>query len=180
MEGIIYCYTNKTNGKCYIGLTTREGRRKVEHLRDSLVKNSSRPFHCAIRKYGIDAFEYTVLERISNDDKDQLMKTLSELETSYINEFDSYNNGYNNTLGSDGARGARHSDEERLAKSIRQGRPVMKYALDGTFIEEYASSGIAASSIISKSKWACIAGHISDCCNGRSKTAYGFKWSYKH
>ena len=52
------------SGKTYIGKTLerREARRKYEHAYDA-SKGSNTTFHKAIRKYGIDSFEYTVLMR---------------------------------------------------------------------------------------------------------------------
>lgn len=178
-SGVIYCYTNKTNGKCYIGLTKNEAERKIQHVRDAMTYNSKRPFHCAIRKYGVDGFAYEVLASLENEDELQLKNQLSELEIKYIEQFDSYRNGYNATFGGDGCSGIKHSEDEKLAKSIRQGRPVLKYTLNKEFIAEYASSGIAARSVESKSKWEHVACHIADCCNNRCKTAYGYIWAYK-
>ena len=61
-EGVVYMYTNKINGKSYIGQTWRESARRKEHKH---VSNSADKycfmFHFAIRKYGIDNFEYKVL-----------------------------------------------------------------------------------------------------------------------
>ena len=58
----IYQYTNKINGKKYIGQTNNLSRRKKQHIQDSIhchqghESSYNLPFHCAIRKYGIDNF----------------------------------------------------------------------------------------------------------------------------
>jgi group I intron endonuclease len=94
--GIIYKATSKTSGKSYIGQTMYFERRKQEHKRES---NSCwrRPyfdaFHCAIRKYGWDDFEWDVIEE--NID----VNLLDELESKYIQIYNTFNNGYNMTLG---------------------------------------------------------------------------------
>lgn len=178
-RGVIYCYTNKINGKCYIGLTTNEGVRKVQHLKDALNYDSKRPFHCAIRKYGIDSFEYTVLEELNNHCEKTLKKELALLEMYYIGKFDSYEKGYNNTLGGDGTAGCKHSEEEKLAKSIRQGSPILQYDLNNVFIAEHKSSGLAAKSLNKTNNISDIASRISAVCSGKRKTAYGYKWFYK-
>ena len=66
--GIIYCYTNKINGKKYVGQTIHPEKRKWEHSKaydDSI-------FHRAIRKYGFDAFDYEVIEECENEFSDEL------------------------------------------------------------------------------------------------------------
>jgi len=48
-----------------------------------------------MKKYGIDNFDIEVLETIDNKEN------LKQLEIYYIKKFDSYNNGYNMTVGGD-------------------------------------------------------------------------------
>lgn len=64
-EFIVYMATNTTNGKRYVGATRKglDGRRR-SHLRDARRSGRTRDcprFYDAIRKYGNDAFEWTVL-----------------------------------------------------------------------------------------------------------------------
>lgn len=49
-----------------------------------------------MRKYGIDNFKFSVLEECDKED-------LNEKEKYWIEKYDSYNNGYNNTCGGDNA-----------------------------------------------------------------------------
>jgi len=42
--GIIYCYVNKVNGKCYVGQTIHESRRKIAHIQDAFKYNKQTPF----------------------------------------------------------------------------------------------------------------------------------------
>jgi group I intron endonuclease len=61
MFGIIYKVTNLTNGKVYIGQTVRTlHQRKNSHIRD-LKKNMDIVFHHALRKYGIDNFNWEII-----------------------------------------------------------------------------------------------------------------------
>ncbi len=86
--GIIYCYTNKNTGKKYIGQTIHPEQRKRNHLHEATVKGSDYYFHRSIRKYGMNAFEYEVLE--------DNVKNLNERENHYINMYDTlWPNGYN-------------------------------------------------------------------------------------
>lgn len=99
--GIIYCYINKINFKCYVGQTASPYKRKRQHIIDS--KNpKSNYFHRAIKKYGIDNFEYIVLKTICVSNSNNYRLTMDKLESEYIVEFNSFHNGYNRTEGGGG------------------------------------------------------------------------------
>lgn len=100
-----YCLITK---KSYIGQTSISvDHRKNQHLWSSFNENDSSwhlYFHKAIRKYGIDNFEWSTLETITSDSKENLYECLDNLEIKYIQQYDSYYNGYNLTLGGNAAR----------------------------------------------------------------------------
>lgn len=92
---IIYKATNKINGKVYIGQTTRNiDVRKMDHIY-SANSNNGYYFHNAIVKYGIDNFNWDIIDECNNIDE------LNLLEEQYIVQYDSMNekNGYNLTSG---------------------------------------------------------------------------------
>lgn len=92
---IIYKATNKINGKCYIGQTRHSlDYRKRIHLTKA-HQGIDTHFYQAIRKYGDDNFEWSII--CSANDK----KTLNELETYYIQKYDSIRHGYNMVDGGD-------------------------------------------------------------------------------
>ena len=95
-----YCLITK---KSYIDQTSISvDHRKKQHLWASFNENDNSwhlYFHKAIRKHGIDNFEWSVLETIVSDSKENLHECLDNLEIKYIKQFDSYYNGYNLTLG---------------------------------------------------------------------------------
>jgi len=96
---IIYRVLNKINGKCYIGLTTLGlGERKHKHWLNSRNpdKNKKQAIYLAINKYGWDNFEWQELCSALT------RENLVGLEKDFIKEYDSYETGYNNTLGGDG------------------------------------------------------------------------------
>ena len=101
----IYKFTNKTNGKAYIGQTNNIENRKRGHKSDSFNSKSegyNLPFHAAIRKYGWDNFNFEVLEEI--DDAVYDFNYVDERERFYIAYYHSLKDeqGYNITLGGQG------------------------------------------------------------------------------
>lgn len=112
MNGIIYKFTNNINGKIYIGQTTRPKSRYKEHCtgkEDSLLTR-------AMLKYGIENFKYEVLETI---DKEQL----NTREKYWINYYNSYKTGYNQTTG--GNQNIKFSQEARKKMSeSKKGRQI--------------------------------------------------------
>lgn len=112
--GFIYCIKNKVNGKLYVGLTKKpiETRFK-EHLASS---KSSWVIHRAIRKYGKDNFDVSMLGEFPDCD-------LADAERTFISELGTMiPNGYNMTEGGDGISGYSHTEEtkEILRNSTRR------------------------------------------------------------
>ena len=82
--GYIYKYTY--NNKSYIGSTNNIKQRKEQHK-----TNTTGKFGRAIKTYGYDNFEFTILEKIQYGEKHELY----ELENDYITKYNSIANGYN-------------------------------------------------------------------------------------
>lgn len=83
--GIIYCYTNKINGKKYVGQTINPRNRYNAHKSNYLNSNDKEYnslLHQAFRKYGFENFEYEILVKDVDD-----IELLNELEIYYIKEF---------------------------------------------------------------------------------------------
>ena len=94
----IYQITNTINGKIYIGLSKNCIRRWYDHRSKSLNSNKQddldKPLYKAMKKYGLENFTFTILEECQEKD-------LPIKEIFWIEKFNSYNNGYNATLGGD-------------------------------------------------------------------------------
>lgn len=86
--GFVYLITNDINDKKYVGITTRsiEARWK-EHLR-----HNTEVIGKAIEKYGKEHFQIEKIEECSD-------LILDDREQYWIKYYDSYNNGYNATIG---------------------------------------------------------------------------------
>lgn len=94
MSAIIYLVTNKINGKQYVGFTGRNLDRRISEHSAKVSYGSQCYFHNALRKYGVDAFDWDVI--FEHDDADF---TLKVMEPYYIEWFDTLENGYNSTPG---------------------------------------------------------------------------------
>lgn len=117
----IYKVVNKINGKIYIGKTNNFKKRKQEHTVYDINDNSY--FHKALKKYGLDSFEWSII------DYAHTLTEINNLEKYYISEYNTYKpNGYNMTKGGDGG-------------SMWNARPVVCLELDGTYVAKYDSAG---------------------------------------
>lgn len=111
MQGSIYLFRNILNGKCYVGQTIHIQERYKDHLYHAQNKPET-PFHKALAKYGIENFEFVILEKCD-------VSKLDELEKYYIQKYQAYSKGYNCTLGGDGNLGLHHSDETKKLIGIK-------------------------------------------------------------
>lgn len=101
----IYMYKNKINEKYYICQSKNLERRHKQHIYrtfNSSTKEYNSIIHKAFRKYGINSFEYVILEECSIED-------LNSKELYYINKFNSFNNGYNFSLGTSQPQGEKEN-----------------------------------------------------------------------
>ena len=91
--GVIYKATCSKTGKSYIGQTIRElEQRKREHFK----AQDDYYFHTELRKYGDENFSWEIIEQCPNE-------KLNEREIYWIDYYDTYFHGYNETKGGDNA-----------------------------------------------------------------------------
>lgn len=97
----IYCFKNKINGHKYVGQTNNLGVRYSAHKSQAFNPNSKDYnclFHQKIREYGLENFEFYVLEEIDSNDSD----FIDYREQFWIQEENSWcrgGQGYNQTSG---------------------------------------------------------------------------------
>ncbi len=115
---LIYKWTNKSNGKSYIGQTTKTLSKRIKTHINTANIGSSLPLHCAIRKYGINSF---IIEKIAEA---KTIEGLNALEEHYIKLTNCLApNGYN--LNSGGRNFAKHPDTI-LKMSVSAKRRILK------------------------------------------------------
>ena len=179
--GIIYKVLNKVNGKIYIGQTIKDLKvRKALHIY-GVNNNSQVHFHRALRKYGEDAFSWEIIDS-AND-----IESLNQKEIYWIKYYDSFNNGYNMTIGGGGICGFSMSEETK--KKIGEGntgkvtgvnhhnaRTIIQLSLDGDFISKFITITEATKS---SDLFKGDISSIHSCCNNYISSAYGFIWIYE-
>lgn len=180
--GIIYKIENKITHEIYIGQTSNpkgfDGRysfsgKDIERVYAYLKGNKDRNEHHnqhlrrSIEKYGFDAFE---VDKIF--DTAFTREELNRKETYYIEKFDSFKHGYNQTYGGDNyPRGERCKNSKR----------VCQISINGKLIKIWDSATEASNTL------GIIASTISNVCNGKklrkggdvAKTAGGFVWVFE-
>ena len=125
----IYKYENKINGKVYIGQSTDIKARIRGHRHASYPgdKDFKMPIHQAIYKYGEENFDISILEECPKEQ-------LNEREIYWISYFNSYEKGYNATIGGNESH-------------IHLGKPVELYDLEGNYVKEYSNITEAAKAL---------------------------------
>lgn len=113
----IYKFTNKENGKVYIGKSVNINSRKNRHYYNAR-HGMNGSFYNALRKYGESCFSFDVLRDLSyleGEDNNTVNKELDYWERHYINAYKANikEYGYNNTEGGDGVLGYRHTSETK-------------------------------------------------------------------
>ncbi len=138
----VYKATNKNNGKFYIGRCVGPIKmREVKHWWYANNKQSNTPFPNALRKYGRDAFEWSIVEECSADN-------VGDRETYWITELSPQ---YNATLGGDGGRlgvtcpkYVKEAISKANSKQVKDNRTGKVY---DSLKEASAATGVMVSSI---------------------------------
>lgn len=185
--GIIYKIENTITHEIYIGQTTHprgfNGRydfkgNGIERVYKKLLGNEARGerhnqhLRRSISKFGFDAFEVTEVF-----DTAETLEALNEKESYYINLFDSYKNGYNQSFGGDSVSGYSRPSGKDCPNSKR----VCQISLGGELIKIWDSATEASNALgISPSS-------LSNVCHGKkrrrggdvAKTAGGYVWVFE-
>lgn len=195
----IYAIVNTLNNKKYIGSTCNLRKRYRQHF--NLLKNNAHiniHLQRAFNKYGYDKFEFWILEQC-----EEVLDTLLMLEQKYIDSDGDYNicRIAGSTLGlsfpgrsvsekcrkavAEANRNRVWSEESRkkLSNTVKNSKHnaelrkiVMQFDLNNNYIGEFSSIMEAANALGFENRRV----NIKRCCQGKRKTAYGFKWKFKN
>lgn len=98
----IYKFENKINHHIYIGQSINIEQRKKSHIYSAQTPSTqdyNSQFHQALRKYGIENFDFEIIAELSNEEYTR--ETLNNLEKFFIKYYNSFEDGYNATEGGD-------------------------------------------------------------------------------
>ena len=138
-------HTNIITGKQYIGLTSKGIEKRWKSHIAFAKKHNKYYFHRAINKYGIDSWKHEILE-----DNIKNIEDANMLEKFYINKYDTFNNGYNSTIGGDGTTGNR-SVTEKTIRYKESRKTIVKFIHKDYGIEELCIDDMSKKYNISKS-----------------------------
>lgn len=146
----IYSIQNKINNKRYIGQSNNIYERWNRHK--ALYDNCA--IHRALQKYGIENFDFSILELCSENE-------LDDKEIYWINYYNSYKDGYNETSGG-----------KRPIHTVCN-HPIKMYDLQGKYIKEFPSISAAAREL------QCEPSFINAVILHRRPTAKGYQFKLK-
>ena len=202
ITGIIYRYISPS-GKSYIGQTIDEAVRK-QFFYNLNCSYGGKKIDNARNRYKPENFIYEVLHKGDYIDEVIAKKILNELEVYYIRKFNSFEGGYNCTIGGESLSGFKHTEETKMKmKNAHLGVPkseeqILKLKdtlskkvvvktrkfLDSVRkpVEQYDKSGVLINSYNSITEASKITGvngsNIGECCYGRRKSAGNYIWKF--
>lgn len=173
----VYQVKCKINNKIYVGQSIDIDRRWNQHRYGKgnvILKN-------AIRKYGIDNFEFTILESIITEgkSKDDITKELYESEQLWFDKLEPYDGGYNiNKVAKPNE--SNYTRDENFGKKISRikiennhtGKPIVQYTLGGEFVKEWSSSTSVQRELGFNAR------NIGGCASYNTMTSNGFIWRF--
>lgn len=185
----IYMFRNKINNKKYIGQSVDLNGRLLYHL--SCIrrrKTNTHVLYKAINKYGFENFEVYVLATFPINRN--IKQYLNITEKIFIQFYNSYNNGYNSTLGGDGGIfGYKRTEEQKLRQSnYMKSHPIIKkedptakkvyiFNIENGLFYEFKSTR-DASRVLKSYGYSISDTSIANCARGKIKQTKNFLCSY--
>lgn len=202
----IYQITNKINKKIYVGKTLDSiEKRWKEHCFDYKKEhNEKRPLYAAMNKYGVENFEISLIEEVSLEEINEKEVQWIEILGSFKNGYNATKGGdgkhyadydlifklFQEGKSNKEIKNITHYDTSTITKALElkgitaKERKSRGYAeiekcvamldKDTNEIIQIFSSITQAYKFLQKTH----SGHIAGVCNGKRKTAYGYKWKY--
>ena len=170
----IYSITNNTNQKKYIGKTSQTNpyARWKQHLQNARAKDTTAayssihtmPICRAISKHGESNFKFRVLEECAEE-------SVNEREEYYIRKYNTADgSGYNCTYGGEGVK-----KPKKYWSNHPYSKAVSCYTLDGEWVRDYETRGLAAADVGNGNG----SSPINFCIKGTTFQAFGYRWAWK-
>ena len=203
MSYIVYMHTNKTNGKIYVGLTSKK---PEERWGNGQKYKKGTHFRNAVNKYGWDNFEHKII-------KENLSKNeASYWEQYYISFYNSSDRRYGYNMSSGGEHGGHPQTEETKKKisenGYHQGMKGKKHSDEtkrkmsksriGKEFSDKSKEKMKKSALSNRGRLflcielnrifdnldeaynvtSCPKGSIVQCCQGKQFQSKGYHWRY--
>lgn len=128
----IYKITNNITNKIYIGCTIKDiNKRFSEHIYRAKTNTYKCKLYNSMNKHGIENF---IIEKILECSEDEMFY----FEIEFIKQFDSYNTGYNSTIGGEGCLGYKHSEETLIKLREICKQKTEEYRIGKSYEEIYS------------------------------------------
>lgn len=204
----IYCITNLINGKRYVGKTTSSLKERFrEHCVDSQRERcEKRPLYDAMNKYGIENFIIEELEQVEDESllSEKEIYWIKELQTFGSNGYNATSGGDGKILydykeiielANLGYDSQQISDKigccrDTIYKVLRangvklkrtNSQAVIQYDLADNYVQTFYSITEAMNWLYDHGFAKNNTGYskITDCCKGKTKSAYKYKWKFR-
>lgn len=169
MQPVIYGIKNLINNKVYVGKSINIKIRKKAH-ETSFIRKQAVNIHLqrAIDKYGIENFEFLILEEVT-------LNNINEREVYWIKYFSSYDGkfGYNKTMGGNGGY-LTVETKMKISKTSPNRKIIYQFSSEGSLIRKWYGVRDVEKEL------GFLSSTISKACSARTNnnSAYGFYWSY--
>ena len=152
------------------GYNLKEGGGNAKHSVESRQKMSNSHIGIPMDEETKQKISETVIGIPKSDEHKQNMRKPKE-EKHKKNMRIPKSDGHKQRM-SEARKGEKNHMFGKAGEKHHNSKRVYQYALDGTFINSFGSSGEAAWNLKKTGQ------NIRACASGKCKTAYGFKWSY--
>ena len=167
LKYIVYLTINLCNGKFYIGVHRTNPKVFDGYIGCGVYRlsnaNKSFAFHKAVRKYGYEKFQRTIIREFPDTPEGRQLAYSLEAELITPTLLKS-RTCYNTSVGGRGG----------INPTII--KPVYQFTLDGKLLNTFFSIGEAAKNV-NPANSECAKQAIKNNCAGRTKSAFGFVWS---